>query len=975
MTPDQWEQVDVLFHAALEKKPDERAAFLRQACEGNPTLRQEVDSLLAFYEKKGSFMEDSAFSETMTMLAEQEPQTLAPGQVVGQYTILSLLGRGGMGEVYLARDERLRRNVALKVLRPDAAFQRSAVKRFQLEARAASALNHPNILTVYEVGHSGDVNFIAMEFIEGVTLRERISSSRLDLIEALEITLQAASALVVAHAAGIVHRDIKPENVMIRPDGYVKVLDFGLAKLIERYAAPGSSFTTTSGAVLGTVSYMSPEQVRGLEVDSRTDIWGLGVLLYELITGRLPFEGPTTSDVIVSILEREPSNPAAGPDVPVELGRIILKALAKEPSERHQSVEDLLAELRSVKNGLDLVGRVHQAHENTRLLGKSWLRLRRFGLHQRDRVSWRVLLRPAVLISIAFVGAVAFAAVFWTGAIKRPDQRPRSMSMNALTTTGKIICAAISPDGKYVAYIARSSGTRSLSVRQVGGTGQAKLLSGLYFTALTFSSDSGSVYYVAAETEKGIRMLNRISILGGESTRIIDDVGSPVALSRDGKLIAFERDYQKAGATALIVANRDGTGEREVARRTLPDFYQDTGPAWSPDGNSIATACGTTSKAGARRMTVVEIRLADGAELPVTDRQWRWVGQVAWLKDGDALIMPAAEHETTLVRLLELSHATGEVRPLGGGLASYHYPCSVTAEGSAMVVVQYDTLSSIWTTSASGDVTSARQVTPGIGKYYGVNWASSEDLLYVSAETGNRDIWMMSADGANTRQLTDDPDIDYSPTISPDGSRIVFVSNRTGSFNLWSMDLAGKQLKQLTNGAGEYAPQCSPDGWVLFTSQQPGEAGLWKIPLDGGDPIQLGDADKKFPALSPDGLSLACPYYDDGRPDTDFQVAVFSFKKNLEQPAGVFAVPPESRRLLRWRPNASSLTYAADENAADENDAYNVWSHSLRGGRPKRLTDFESDRILAFGWSVDGKRLACVRGVEVGDVVYVQDFR
>ncbi|HET6890833.1 MAG TPA: serine/threonine-protein kinase, partial [Pyrinomonadaceae bacterium] len=286
-----------------------------------------------------------------------EPMT---GKLIDHYRIDSLIGKGGMGEVYLAHDTRLGRQIALKLLLPELTLHTKGVRRFQQEARAASALNHPNILTIHEIGQTDDVHFIATEFVEGVTLREHMKSRRLGLPEVLDVGVQIATALSAAHTAGIAHRDIKPENVMIRRDGLVKILDFGLAKLLEPPAhvsepeAPTRvMMNTTPGVLMGTVSYMSPEQARGIEVDGRTDIWSLGVMLYEMIGCRLPFEGSTMSHIIVSILEHEPEPLAKlSPGIPVELQRIVSRCLQKDANERYQTISDMLAELQSVKEDL-----------------------------------------------------------------------------------------------------------------------------------------------------------------------------------------------------------------------------------------------------------------------------------------------------------------------------------------------------------------------------------------------------------------------------------------------------------------------------------------------------------------------------------------------------------------------------------------------------------------------------------------------
>jgi eukaryotic-like serine/threonine-protein kinase len=360
MKPERWQQINDLFQSATDCMPEQRDGFLEEACRGDERLRREVKSLVVAYERTENFIETPAFEVVPELLVNENSGTLI-GELIGHYRIESLIGVGGMGEVYRARDEQLSRKVALKLLPRQLTADETQVSRFKTEARAASALNHPNILTVYEIGSEGDRQFIATEFIEGVTLRAWLSGGKIGLRDALEVAIQVASGLAAAHEAGVVHRDIKPENIMLRPDGYVKVLDFGIAKLNEQQPAVNHGFTgkmamheTQPGLVLGTVRYMSPEQTRGDKADARSDIWNLGVVIYEMIAGIPPFQGETPSDCIAAILMTEP--PALSgtlPDVPVKLESILKKALRKNRDARYQTSKEMLADLRSLKAELD----------------------------------------------------------------------------------------------------------------------------------------------------------------------------------------------------------------------------------------------------------------------------------------------------------------------------------------------------------------------------------------------------------------------------------------------------------------------------------------------------------------------------------------------------------------------------------------------------------------------------------------------
>jgi serine/threonine protein kinase/Flp pilus assembly protein TadD len=359
MTPERWQQLKQIFQSALERNPAERSAFLNQACAEDPALRSQVESLISSHNQAGDSIEAMAVEAATEILADEQAGQIV-GKQIGHYQVLGRIGRGGMGEVFLAQDTTLGRKVALKLLRRDFTSNEEKLRRFRQEARAASALNHPNILTIHEIGLEGPLHFMASEYVEGETLRQHLSRAPMTLGQTLDVSVQVASALAAAHQAGIIHRDIKPENVMLRSDGYVKVLDFGLAKLAELKTLGTSAPTlpkveTQPGVVMGTINYMSPEQARGQAVDARTDVWSLGVMIYEMAAGRQPFEGETASDVMSLILQKEPPPLAySSPEVPGELERIVRKALRKDREERYQTIKDLLIDLRNLRKELEL---------------------------------------------------------------------------------------------------------------------------------------------------------------------------------------------------------------------------------------------------------------------------------------------------------------------------------------------------------------------------------------------------------------------------------------------------------------------------------------------------------------------------------------------------------------------------------------------------------------------------------------------
>jgi serine/threonine protein kinase len=419
-TPGNMQQLETLFHQALELRGRERNAFIEGLRKSNPELVSEVESLISAHEGTDDLIDAPAYEVAAELIAEQSP-ALATGQVIGHYKILGPIGKGGMGEVYLASDEKLDRKVALKLL--PSAFTKSSERllRFIQEAKAASSLNHPNIITIHEIGEAEGVHFIATEFIDGHTLRQHLAQARMKLLDVLDVSIQAASALQAAHAAGIVHRDIKPENIMLRPDGYVKILDFGLAKLTEKTSQTGSAEAsseidtivkarTKPGTLMGTFRYMSPEQARGQVLDARSDIFSFGIVMYEMTAGRVAFNGATEVDALVEVLEKEP--PPLDEDVPAELQRIIGKSLRKERGERYQTIKDLLIDLRGLKEELIFKQRLG----NSRTTGSTDPNLKpqtqiRSGVAQsllpNSKGAFRKTLVPVVLVLLVLAAVIA----------------------------------------------------------------------------------------------------------------------------------------------------------------------------------------------------------------------------------------------------------------------------------------------------------------------------------------------------------------------------------------------------------------------------------------------------------------------------------------------------------------------------------------------------------------------------------------
>lgn len=425
MKNERWQEVERLYHLTLEKQPQDRSAFLLRVCAGDEALRREVESLLAYEDQAKDFIETAAVEVAVKAMSRDHSSTVAVGDRINQYRIVSQLGAGGMGEVYLAEDTRLGRKVALKFLPFMLTKDTAHLHRFEKEARAVAALSHPNVCTIHEVIQTEDNGHcIVMEYVDGMTLRERIANQRLTVNEALNVVVQIASALASAHATGIVHRDIKSENVMLRRDGYVKVLDFGLAKLAAPRPEPANSQDETRavdpktlpGVVLGTVAYMSPEQARGLQVDARTDIWSLGVVLYEMVTGRKPFEGPTPTDVIISIAEREPEPLAKSAPDAIALQPIVTKALAKDRAARYENAEDLLNDIKNLQRELE-AGTNFDHYKRAAIPRQTWTN--RF-----HDVSLRS--RMVILFGVAALVAIGLLSFTWLTRNSRRAIAPRS---------------------------------------------------------------------------------------------------------------------------------------------------------------------------------------------------------------------------------------------------------------------------------------------------------------------------------------------------------------------------------------------------------------------------------------------------------------------------------------------------------------------------------------------------------------------
>jgi Tol biopolymer transport system component len=818
MRAERFRQVDGILGAALEKEEGERASFLDSACAGDDELRSEVESLLAAHGRAANFIESSAM-EVVARAAARQVDNDRVGSSLGPYKIISLLGVGGMGEVYLAEDLRLNRRVALKLLPAAFTDDPERVRRFEREAHAASALNHPNIVTIHEVGRDDGDHFIATEFVEGRTLRDLIAEKRLEVGDALSVAAQVAEALAAAHRAGVIHRDIKPENIMLRPDGYAKVLDFGVAKLTGRDApppgarqAPSEEARTGAGVVVGTVAYMSPEQALGERLDRRTDVFSLGVVLYEMLTGEHPFRGATTAATFDRILNHRPPTPnVGGPVNDTELGLVIRRALEKDRELRYQTADELRSELKALQRALDTSpsasgeGNMAAAHQS------------------RAR-------RPLRLTTVAALSSTLLAlAAFVVYLALRPagsaasQAAPSAPSLNFTQLTdqpGQELYPSLSPDGKALVYAARgASDGWDIYWQRVGGRNPRNLTENSPADDIqpAFSPD-GEYIVFRSEREKG-----GLFVMGatGESVRRLTDFGFHPAWSPDGREVAFSTEgfsdpgSRRPSPSAVWVVNVS-TGER----RQLTDAKTGDGaqPAWSPDGARIAYW--GKHKGGQRDIWTIPSR--GGEPAPVTDdAAFDW--NPVWSPDGKFLYFASDRGGSMNLWRVPLEAQTG--RPTGPpepltAPSSYAQHVAFSRDGRRAVYVNQVSSTNIFTV----DFNPYKERITGqpVAVTQGSRHASGPHLspdggwfVYSSQGERQEDLYLVSRDGASPpRKLTDDAFKDRGPRWSPDGKSIAFYSDRSGRYEAWTINADGGGLRQLTftEGPSVAYPFWSPDG-------------------------------------------------------------------------------------------------------------------------------------------------------------------
>ncbi len=903
---------------------------------------------------------------------------LQPGTRLGPYAIVSPLGSGGMGEVYRAEDARLHRVVAIKTLSERLESSREAIERFEREARAAASLNHPNICTIYDVGTNPP--FIAMELLQGETLQQRLARGPLDVATVADVTLALVDALDAAHGKGVLHRDIKPANIFLTERG-PKILDFGLAKAVRMAAAPVAtgdvtrppeSLLTDAGVALGTVAYMSPEQLRGQPLDARSDLFSLGLVMYEMVTGRPAFAGETGAVIAAAILQDTPIPPRhlCG-DVPQRLEDVILKTLEKDPRDRTQTAAELRADLRRFNRELEPG---HSTLRGPAARSSGAAAAESSGARTSPSAGAQGLAeepgrrRPALVVGLAalVVAAAAAALVWWPrgspsgGGANRLLQ---NLQVSQVTATGNAWRPALSPDGKYAVYVRREGVNRSLRMRQLGTDRDVEIVPaqpGLTIQAATVTPDGAFVDFVRGKT--GAMTLWRVPFLGGSPRRLIDNVNSPIGWSPDGRRFAFVRAGFD-GASTVVVGDADGTTERPLATRSLPAQFlsfdsrgtpsgQGAGihPAWSPDGKTLAVI-GFDQAAGSVTRQAIFLDVAAGTERSIPLRDGGGADGIEWLDSG-RLLLSLIGAKDAVSQLWVLSYPAGDWSRLTNDLTNYA-SFSVSADRRSIAVARWDYRVGISVLEGrSSEPTQMVAPTPFVGVE--LSWAGDRLLYALLSPADNRPaVWALKHGESNPEELIANA---YSPAATRDGRTIVFSRVENGRRGIWRADGDGRGAREVgASAAGRVS--LTPDGrYAIYLSNESGVQSAWVLPLDGGKPRQLANVYAYQPVPSPDGKSVAFVSLGEDRKSiiTICSISDCSSRRDL----------PVARRpfALQWTTDGRGLAYSI---------LSNIWVQTLDGAAPYLLTRFPEDdyRIEDFEWSPDGKRIAFSRSRTTWDIV------
>ncbi len=894
-----------------------------------------------------------------------------------------------MGVVYKAVDTDLGRFVALKFLPEGAVEDAEALERFRREARAASALNHPNICTIYEIGTHENQPFIAMEFLDGSTLRQPIDE-KLDIGALLNLGIEIADGLEAAHAKGIIHRDIKPANLFVTSGGHAKILDFGLAKFTgaaatgatanqtTRLASEDEVHPTSAGSVMGTVAYMSPEQARGEELDARTDLFSFGAVLYEMATQRLPFQGSTTAVLYDAILHGSPVAPVRlNAEVPARLEEIISKALEKDRDVRYQHAAEMRADLKRLKRDMDSARLQLGATDSAGVASPAPTMARTAPGGGTKSVAavvhahrWSFTTMGIVVVALVMAAAYGVYSL-----VQRRGTVPfENFAIAQVTDTGKVKQAALSPDGKFILSVQKEeNGKEALWLRNVPTNSNARIVepSGAIYRHPGFSPDGNFIYFLeAADNTGNSYSLYRAPVLGGDPRPIAPDIDSDIAFSPSGDRMAFFRGNDPVpGQTRLVSANPDGSDEKVllVQNTAAPPLWL----SWSPDGKRIAYAYrqGQLGAAGLGGIGLLDV--ASGKSSTLAAFPDKMMYDMHWMPNGEGLAVAYGAQPTVQRRQLGfVAWPGGAFRTITRDTNSY-VTLTLSSDGRMAATVQVKTTHTVNVIPGGGTQESApAPVLTEIPDAIALSWAGDGELLV----SNGPDLMEVGADGTNRRTLASDAG-SHITAVQSCGERYLVLSwpfhGGSDAMSIWRIDADGSGAMRLTHGKGDWSPVCSPDGkWVYYQDQV--EDRILRVSMDGG-PSQVVPGTVAFDAGI--GAPLA-GLSRDGKVLLFFSQSGFADKELMM--VGLDAGPnPARRTLIPDARMAGSAQFTPDGRAVAypilENGVSNLWVQPLDGSAGRQITNFKSGTFRSFSWSPDGKLLGLIREASQSDVVLLRE--